>query len=98
MAGRKSWESLSPAYRTRLSRGGVTRGQYELGARLANARGHGATPEHPEDAAKNPEKYREYNRKRRREGGDRETPEDQAYALNEARDAAYFNINGRLGD
>lgn len=96
MAGRrKSWESLSPAYRARLSRGGVTKGQYESGASLAKARGHGATPEHPREAARNPERYREYNRKRQPRTS---TPEDIAYSLNAARDAAYFNINGRLGD
>jgi hypothetical protein len=96
MAGRrKSWESLTPKYRARLSRGGVTRGQYESGASLAKARGHGATPEHPREAARHPERYREYNRKREPKP---RSPEDVAYTLNSARDAAFFNIAGRLGD
>lgn len=94
MAGRRSWDSLSPAYRARLSRGGVTRSKYESGASLARARGHGATPEHPRDARKNPERYREYNRKRQ----PKRSPEDVAYDLNTAKDAAYLNIVAKLGD
>ena len=43
---RKSWDSLTPTYRHRLERGGVTRSQYESGASLKAARGHRATPEH----------------------------------------------------
>lgn len=97
MAGRKSWDSLSPAYRARLSRGGVTRRQYESGASLAKARGHGATPEHPREAARHPEKYREYNRKREKPKGT-PSPEDRAYELNSVRDAAYLNEVAKLGD
>lgn len=96
MAGRrKSWESLTPKYRARLSRGGITKSKYESGASLAKARGHAKTPEHPREAARNPERYREYNRKREPRTS---THEDIAYTLNSARDAAYFNILGLLGD
>jgi hypothetical protein len=57
---RSSWESLSPAYRGRLERGGITRQDYLSGDPLSGARGHGKTPERPERAEKNPEKYRNY--------------------------------------
>lgn len=36
---RRDWDSLSPAYRKRLSGAGVTRAQYEAGADLRKARG-----------------------------------------------------------
>ncbi len=51
MAGRpprRSWESLTPAYRRRLERSGLTRAGYESGAPLTGARGHGTTPERPD--------------------------------------------------
>lgn len=99
MAGRRrTWESLSPDYRGRLSRYGITKSQYESGRPLRGARGHGATPEHGlKDARKNPKRYGEYIRKR-------SVPkvqipasvEDEAYELNAARDAAFLNIDGRL--
>lgn len=38
---RKAWSDLSPAYRARLERGGVTPASHEAGAGLARARGHG---------------------------------------------------------
>jgi hypothetical protein len=94
---RRSWDSLSNNYRERLSRGGVTRGQYESGASLSRARGHGATPEHPREAYKRPERYSGYIRKRESRPLPGETPEDAAYSLNMARDNAYRNTVGRLG-
>lgn len=36
---RKGWDALSPAYRRRLERGGITRSSYEGGANLQKARG-----------------------------------------------------------
>lgn len=36
---RKGWESLSPAYRKRLQRGGITKSSYGKGASLHKARG-----------------------------------------------------------
>jgi len=36
---RKGWESLSPTYRQRLERGGITRKSYESGTALHAARG-----------------------------------------------------------
>jgi hypothetical protein len=43
---RKSWGALTPAYRRRLERGGVSQSAYESGASLKAARGHARTPEH----------------------------------------------------
>ncbi len=40
-----AWESLTPAYRTRLERGGITRESYQAGVRVQTARGH-RTAEH----------------------------------------------------
>lgn len=100
MARRKGWESLSPAYRDRLSKRGITKSQYEHGRPLAGARGHGSTPEHGlKDARKNPQKYGDYIRKRA--VPETRVPariEDQAYTLNAARDAAFLNIDSRLSD
>ena len=56
----RSWAGLSPAYRRRLERAGITQARYESGASVQVARGHGKTPEHPERATRNPAKYREY--------------------------------------
>lgn len=65
MAARRPWDSLSPAYRARLSRGGITKSSYQSGASLAAARGHAQTPEHGlKDAVKNPGKYQKYLQKR----------------------------------
>jgi len=95
---RRSWESLSPAYRGRLTRYGITKSQYESGRPLSGARGHGATPEHGlKDARKNPKRYGDYIRKR----AVAKTPVpqsviDQAYELNRARDAAFLNFDARL--
>ena len=63
---RSSWESLSPAYRARLERGGITRQDYLSGVSLSGARGHAKTPERPERAEKHPERYREYLGERQR--------------------------------
>lgn len=46
---RKGWESLSPAYRKRLERGGISAADYGAGHSLSRARGHATTPEHPTD-------------------------------------------------
>jgi len=99
MAGkRRAWESLSASYRNRLSRAGVTREHYQSGGNVSKARGHGQTPEHPREAARNPAKYREYTEKRRNiSGGSLRTPEDEAYELNELRDNAMRSVDGKLG-
>jgi hypothetical protein len=108
VARRKGWESLSPDYRGRLSRRGITKSQYEHGRPLSGARGHGATPEHGlQSATRTPaaaKKYGDYIRKRTVPGGGTPVPvasaaaEDEAYELNQAKDAAYLNIHSRLKD
>ena len=97
-AKRRAWESLSDDYRKRLSRHGITRSQYENGRPLAGARGHGATPEHGlKSANKNPEKYRDYIRKRSvPQGPPVNDPIDEAIEKNNALDKAYANIKRRL--
>lgn len=95
---RRSWESLSPAYRGRLSRYGITQSQYESGRPLSGARGHGATPEHgAREARRNPRKYGEYLRKRAVPQTQVPTNViDEAFELNAARDAAFLNMHTRL--
>ena len=63
MASRRSWQSLSPAYRRRLERGGITAATYGKVSASA-ARGHARTPERPSRAAKNPLRYPQYIAKR----------------------------------
>lgn len=63
MAKPRKWQTLSPAYRQRLERGGITRAAYESGAPVTAARGHAKTPERPARALKNPGKYPEYTTK-----------------------------------
>jgi hypothetical protein len=60
MAKTRNWEGLSGSYRARLERSGISRADYESGASVSAARGHGATPERPSRATKNPERYPEY--------------------------------------
>lgn len=40
MSKRKAWEDLSPQYRKRLQRAGITKRQHESGTGLVKARGH----------------------------------------------------------
>lgn len=54
------WNALSPAYRKRLERSGISREQYLRGNKLSAARGHRSTPERPARAAKNPARYKDY--------------------------------------
>jgi len=60
----RNWDRLSAAYRERLRKAGITREYYESGGGLTKARGHSETPEHPEDADKNPKKYNKYRNSR----------------------------------
>lgn len=70
MAKRKrDWLSLSPKYKARLERSGVTAEAYESGtANLRAARGHAATPEHPQQAFRRPDLYPRYIRRRHAAG------------------------------
>lgn len=96
---RKGWESLSPSYRDRLSRNGITKARYERGHKLDVARGHGETPEHGlKEARRNPVKYRQYLQKRERTGGPKRSDENEAYNLNMARDGAFYRIKGFFQD
>lgn len=61
---RKGWDALSPAYRQRMERNGVTRDIYESGGSIQKARGHQATPERPERA--NAENFPDYFNRRQR--------------------------------
>lgn len=47
MADRKGWNTLSPGYRQRLQRAGISQSDYESGASIQKARGHEKTPERP---------------------------------------------------
>jgi hypothetical protein len=47
MANRRGWDALSPGYRQRLERKGISRGDYESGISIQAARGHAHTPERP---------------------------------------------------
>lgn len=52
---RKQWGNLSPGYRARLERRGISASDYAAGVSLADARGHGATPERPGAGKDRPE-------------------------------------------
>jgi hypothetical protein len=56
----RNWAGLSPGYRKRLEKGGVTKRQYESGQSLEKARGHEHTPERPERASTKDEAYKDY--------------------------------------
>lgn len=96
---RRAWADLSPGYRKRLERGGISERDYIRGRNLSAARGHYATPEHGlKSASKNPGKYGDYIRKRTVP----EIPEvpqsveEEAYELNNWRDRAFGNIHDKL--
>lgn len=44
---RKGWGALSPGYRARLEKNGISRQDYEAGTSIRKARGHEHTPERP---------------------------------------------------
>jgi hypothetical protein len=58
VAKRKGWESLSPGYRERILKAGLTRQDYESGTSIKKARGHSKTPERP--TAYDPKKFPQY--------------------------------------
>lgn len=69
MPRRRDWDSLSPAYRSRLTKGGITKRAYESGASLKAARGHEFTPERPQDARRNPSEFELYRAGKSRVSG-----------------------------
>src|SRR5258707_11270082 len=87
---RKGWQQLSPNYRQRLERSGISKTKYEPGASLKAARGHKATPEHAmKEALKKPATFRKYIAR---------NPQQEAIEINTVRDRAYRNSRNRLGD
>lgn len=98
---RKGWENLKADYRDRLIRNGITKRDYERGRNLSAGRGHFATPEHGlKSARKNPEKYKDYIRKRSVPSGGGPPPgqdkEDEARELNEWKDRAFAHMQREL--
>lgn len=71
---RKGWENISERQRTRYVRAAARRGwseadirqYYTAGGDMAAFRGHGTTPERPGRAARQPERYGDYRRRRTR--------------------------------
>lgn len=61
---RKGWNALSPGYRARIEKAGLTRADYEAGQSLQKARGHAETPEHPKQFS--PAKFPKYAAERQR--------------------------------
>jgi hypothetical protein len=61
---RKGWDQLSPQYKKRLEKSGITESDYNSGVSLQRARGHSRTPEHPHEMDK--VKHRSYYMERLR--------------------------------
>lgn len=59
---RKGWEQLTPGYRQRLERAGISKRDYETGTSIRKARGHERTPERP--SAHKPSQFPQYETKR----------------------------------
>jgi hypothetical protein len=99
---RKLWSALTKGtqqrklsfYRKRGLSDSSIRSRYNAGTLgpQSAARGHAATPERPERAAKNPGKYQKYIEKRRG------TTEGIDYKPITARDRAYGNIDQKIGN
>lgn len=51
---RKGWSALSPGYKARLEKAGISKSDYEQGQSIQTARGHANTPERPTQASKFP--------------------------------------------
>src|SRR5262245_21746630 len=62
---RQPWESLSPSYRERLSRKGITPGMHAAGESIRAARGHERTPEHPREGQTQPVQFPQWMQTRR---------------------------------
>lgn len=60
MARRKSWDELSPEYRKRLARHGLTPAKHAAGESIRAARGHANTPERVPTTDANPQKWTDY--------------------------------------
>jgi hypothetical protein len=62
VAKRKPWAQLSPTYKARLEKAGISKTDFEAGASIKAARGHAYTPERPTQY--DPTKFVSYNLKR----------------------------------
>lgn len=79
-----AYDALSAVYKARLKRGGIGREEYMQGKPLTASRGHAHTPEHGlKEARKNPDRYREYLKKRPSTGGQL-PPEDKQRLIDQA--------------
>jgi hypothetical protein len=90
---RKGWDDLSPGYRSRLERGGISRNDYDRGESLGKARGHGATPENPRSY--DPTKYQKYHAERTKLERDLEQRKQQLYGGSARWDAKRSRQNVR---
>jgi hypothetical protein len=61
---RRGWNALSPGYKARLQKAGITQADYEAGQSITAARGHLHTPERP--TAGNVNKFSNYVSERNR--------------------------------
>jgi hypothetical protein len=59
---RKGWTALSPGYRARLEKNGISKTAYEAGESIKEARGHKATPERPAQGKQFPQYQQERDR------------------------------------
>jgi hypothetical protein len=59
---RKGWNALSPTYRKRLEKAGISQADYAAGTSISGARGHLHTPERPSQV--NPSKHGGYLQRR----------------------------------
>ena len=59
---RKGWDQLTPGYRQRLERAGISKRDYETQAPIKKARGHERTPERP--SSHKPAQFPQYENKR----------------------------------
>jgi hypothetical protein len=85
----RDWGRLSEGTQERYLRHGIGAREYERGDSLKAARGHAATPEHPSEAARNPERYSGYLA---RNPNARRTRQPQSGALPGSRASVIDNI------
>lgn len=61
---RKPWAQLTPTYRARLEKAGISQKDFEAGASIKAARGHATTPERP--GQYNPQQFPKYAAERQK--------------------------------
>lgn len=90
---RKGWQSLSPGYRARLEKAGISQGDYDGGQSLQSARGHKNTPESPRSY--DPNKYTKYHQERTKLERDLAAKLDQVFGHSPSWSASKSNHNIR---